>query len=107
MRGRRISRRHRDPQRARPRAFVLVVVIRLAAATDAPHERRDAEKERDRNREFLDLIIENVPAPIFVKEAADLRYVLVNRAGENFWGIARTDMIGKAAAEPALNGRNS
>ncbi|HEY4920396.1 MAG TPA: EAL domain-containing protein [Xanthobacteraceae bacterium] len=62
-------------------------------------ERRHAEKERDRNREFLDLIIENVPAPIFVKEAADLRYVLVNRAGENFWGIARTDMIGKAAAD--------
>ena len=62
-------------------------------------ERRQAEKERDRNREFLDLIIENVPAPIFVKEAKDLRYVLVNRAGENFWGIARADMIGKVAAE--------
>jgi diguanylate cyclase (GGDEF)-like protein/PAS domain S-box-containing protein len=62
-------------------------------------ERRQAEKERDRSREFLDLILENVPAPIFVKEGEDLRYVLVNRAGENFWGIARTDMIGKTASE--------
>ena len=62
-------------------------------------ERRRAEKERDRNREFLDLILENVPAPIFVKEAGDRRYVLVNRAGETFWGISRTEMLGKTSAE--------
>src|SRR5262249_11947561 len=43
-------------------------------------ERREAEKERDRNRDFLDLIIENVPATIWVKDARDGRYVLVNRA---------------------------
>src|SRR5262249_4610518 len=47
-------------------------------------ERRQAEKERDTNREFLDLILENVPAPIFVKEAGNRQYVLVNRAGETF-----------------------
>ena len=62
-------------------------------------ERRRVEQERDSNREFLDLILENVPAPIFVKNADDRRYVLVNRAGEEFWGIARADMIGKAAHE--------
>jgi diguanylate cyclase (GGDEF)-like protein/PAS domain S-box-containing protein len=62
-------------------------------------ERRRIEQERDRNREFLDLILENVPAPIFVKNADDRRYVLVNRAGEEFWGIARTDMIDKTAYE--------
>src|SRR5262249_49160837 len=39
-------------------------------------ERRHAEQERDQNREFLNLIIENVPAPIFVKEADKRRYVL-------------------------------
>jgi diguanylate cyclase (GGDEF)-like protein/PAS domain S-box-containing protein len=62
-------------------------------------ERRQAEQERDRNREFLDLILENVPAPIFVKDAADRRYVLVNRAGEEFWGISRAEMIGKTSYE--------
>jgi diguanylate cyclase (GGDEF)-like protein/PAS domain S-box-containing protein len=62
-------------------------------------ERRQAEKERDQNREFLDLILENVPAPIFVKEAGNRRYVLVNRAGETFWGISRAEMIGKTSAE--------
>ncbi len=62
-------------------------------------EQRRLERERDRSQKFLNTIIENVPAPIFVKEANDLRYVLVNRAGENFWGISRDKMIGKTSCE--------
>jgi PAS domain S-box-containing protein len=60
-------------------------------------DRRRAEQERDRNREFLDLIIDNVPATVFVKRASDRRYVLVNRAGEQFWGMPREEMLGKTA----------
>jgi PAS domain S-box-containing protein len=60
-------------------------------------DRRKAEQERDRNRECLALIIDNVPATIFVKEASDRRYVLVNRAGEKFWGMPRDEMLGKTA----------
>jgi len=62
-------------------------------------EQRRAEQERDRNRAFLDLIINNVPSAIFVKRAEDRRYVLVNGAGERFWGISREAMIGKTAEE--------
>jgi diguanylate cyclase (GGDEF)-like protein/PAS domain S-box-containing protein len=62
-------------------------------------ERRRLERERDRSQTFLNTIIENVPAPIFVKEASGLRYVLVNRAGENFWGISRDKMLGKTSSE--------
>jgi diguanylate cyclase (GGDEF)-like protein/PAS domain S-box-containing protein len=62
-------------------------------------EQRRAEQERDRNRTFLDLIIENAPVPIFVKEANERRYVLVNRAGEEFWGSSRAEMIGKTSYE--------
>jgi diguanylate cyclase (GGDEF)-like protein/PAS domain S-box-containing protein len=60
-------------------------------------ERHELEKERDRNREFLDQIIENVPSIIFVKNAGDRRYVLVNKAAENFWGVSRHSMLGKTA----------
>ena len=60
-------------------------------------ERHEIEKERDRNREFLDQIIENVPSIIFVKNAGDRRYVLVNKAAENFWGVSRANMLGKTA----------
>ena len=62
-------------------------------------EKRRVERERDENRAFLDLIIENVPSAIFVKRASDRTYVLVNRTGEQFWGRSRGAMIGKTAKE--------
>ncbi len=62
-------------------------------------ERRRAEQERDRNREFLNQIIENVPAMIIAKEAASRRIVLANRAAEAIWRIPRTEALGKTAHE--------
>jgi PAS domain S-box-containing protein len=60
---------------------------------------RRAEDERDRGKEFLDLVVENVPVTIAVKDARDLRYVLVNRAGETYYDVPRQKMIGKTAQE--------
>jgi PAS domain S-box-containing protein len=62
-------------------------------------ERRLTEVERDRNREFLDLVIENVPASILVKDGREQRYVLVNRSCENLWGVPRAQIIGKTPHE--------
>ena len=59
--------------------------------------RRRAEAERDRSQEFLHTILENVPVPILVKDANELRFVLVNRACEEFWGVGRGEMIGKTS----------
>jgi diguanylate cyclase (GGDEF)-like protein/PAS domain S-box-containing protein len=59
-------------------------------------ERRKAEKELDRTRTFLNTIVENVPATLVVRDASDHRYVLVNRAGEEFFGLPRDEMIGKS-----------
>src|ERR1700678_3822427 len=60
-------------------------------------ERRQAERERDRTKAFLDTVIENVPVTLVVKNARDHRYVLVNRAAEDLWGLSRSEMIGKVA----------
>jgi diguanylate cyclase (GGDEF)-like protein/PAS domain S-box-containing protein len=68
----------------------------VATFEDITDQRR-AERERDRNWAFLDLIINNVPSAIFVKRASDRRYVLVNGAGERFWGMPRHEMVGKTA----------
>jgi PAS domain S-box-containing protein len=45
---------------------------------------------------FLDSIIENIPAMIFVKDAEHLRYELFNRAGEALSGFKREDIFGKS-----------
>jgi len=57
--------------------------------------RSRAELESTQN--FLNTVIENVPVTIFAKDAREHRYVLVNRAGEELWGVSRKDVIGKTA----------
>src|SRR5687767_5347362 len=44
---------------------------------------------------FFESIVENVPAMIFVKTAAELRFVLFNRAGDDLLGVPRADLRGK------------
>ena len=45
--------------------------------------------------QFLDSIIENIPNMIFVKEATGLRFIRLNRAGEDLLGFPRDELIGK------------
>jgi diguanylate cyclase (GGDEF)-like protein/PAS domain S-box-containing protein len=66
----------------------------VATHEDITNQRR-AEQERDRNREFLNLVVDNIPVTTLVKDAKELRYVFVNRAGERYYGIEREKMIGK------------
>jgi diguanylate cyclase (GGDEF)-like protein/PAS domain S-box-containing protein len=66
----------------------------LVAAVDITARKR-AEDEARSAREFLSIVIENVPISIVVKDAVDLRYVLVNRAAEEFLGLSREQIIGK------------
>ncbi|MGL9619775.1 EAL domain-containing protein [Bradyrhizobium sp. U531] len=58
-----------------------------------------AEQDLLRAREFLDSIIENIPIAVFAKDAKDSRYVLLNRAGEEYYGMPREQMLGKTPEE--------
>ncbi|HLW89761.1 MAG TPA: EAL domain-containing protein [Roseiarcus sp.] len=69
----------------------------LVAAVDITQMKR-AEAEALRAREFLNTVIENVPAPIFVKNADNFQIVLVNRAAETFLGVPRVSLIGHTSA---------
>ncbi len=62
-------------------------------------EHRRAEKDRDRSQAFAATVIENVPATILVKDVRTLRYMLVNRAGEEYLGKSRDQIVGRTAAE--------
>src|SRR5262249_15123580 len=62
-------------------------------------ERWRAERQPEDTRNFLDGVVENVPSAIVVKDARTLKYVLINRAAEQFYGIPRRELIGKTAAD--------
>jgi diguanylate cyclase (GGDEF)-like protein/PAS domain S-box-containing protein len=62
-------------------------------------ERRRTEHERDRSQALANVVIENVPAAIVLKDAQTRRYVLINRAAEQYFGLPRAVMIGKLAED--------
>lgn len=58
---------------------------------------QQSEEETLQAARSLDSIIENIPGMIFVKDAATLKFVRVNRACEEVLGYSRSEMIGKSA----------
>jgi PAS domain S-box-containing protein len=66
----------------------------LACGVDVT-EHHGLENELRNANTFLDAIVENIPDMIFVKDAAELRFVLFNRAGEKLLGIPRDQMYKK------------
>ena len=67
--------------------------------------RKLAEDQLRRTQKFLDIVVENVPVPILVKEVdqadsiGNYRYSLINRATEDLFGISRDYILGKTPAE--------
>jgi diguanylate cyclase (GGDEF)-like protein/PAS domain S-box-containing protein len=58
-----------------------------------------AQRELEQARGFLDAVINHVPTPIIVKNADDLRYRLINRAAERFFGISPDAMVGRTVRD--------
>jgi PAS domain S-box-containing protein len=62
--------------------------------------RQDRSEERRHESEtFLDTIIENIPGVVFIKDAAQLRFIRLNRATEHFLGYPREQLLGKSSEE--------
>ncbi|WP_249137111.1 putative bifunctional diguanylate cyclase/phosphodiesterase [Bradyrhizobium canariense] len=78
-----------DSDRRRTDRAITLMIDEL----EQTHQR--AEQDLLRAREFLDSIIENIPIAVFAKDAKDSRYVLLNRAGEEYYGMPREEMLGK------------
>jgi PAS domain S-box-containing protein len=62
-------------------------------------ERQQAEHELQRTRAFLDVMIENLPAMLLVKDAKTGQCLYLNRAGEDLIGCERSEVIGKSVRE--------
>ncbi len=66
----------------------------IVALTDVDQRRRSEDELRS-VRNHLDLVIENLPVLVAVREAASGRFVSLNRAGEAMTGLAREQVIGR------------
>jgi PAS domain S-box-containing protein len=58
-------------------------------------DRKAAQQELGKARQFLNLVIENIPGMVYAKDAATLRFILMNKGGEQLLGYRREEMIGK------------
>ena len=62
-------------------------------------DRNASERERASTRAFLDTVIEQLPAMLFVKDSVTRRYLLLNKAGEEVIGRPASDVIGRTDRE--------
>ncbi|MBB4841282.1 diguanylate cyclase (GGDEF)-like protein/PAS domain S-box-containing protein [Sphingomonas kyeonggiensis] len=61
--------------------------------------RKQRERENAQTRLFLDTIIANLPAMLFVKDSGTRRYELLNRTGEEFIGLPASAVVGRTDRE--------
>ena len=65
-------------------------VVRLLATS------RDITRELE-TQAFLDTVVQLLPSPLLVKDAGTGRYVLINQAAEDVFGLTADDALGKNA----------
>ena len=58
-------------------------------------QRKNTEEEIRQTNQFLDSVLENIPNMIFIKDANDLRFLRINKAGEDLLGYLQEDLLGK------------
>jgi PAS domain S-box-containing protein len=76
-------------------SFVLAA-SNLVSLAHEKKERELAERTANSAQAFLDSVIENIPDMIFIKDAQSLRFVRLNKAGEELLGYSRDALIGKS-----------
>ncbi len=52
-------------------------------------------EELEKSTEYLDSLLDHIPMMVFVKDAKDLRFTHLNKAGEDLLGIDRSQVIGR------------
>src|SRR5258708_6959356 len=68
---------------------------RVTEITTTLAELATSEQESRKNRDFFESIIENIPNMVFLKEARELRFFRMNKAGHRLLGYSPEDLLGK------------
>ncbi len=71
----------------------------LLGMSEDETERRRSDDAIRATRDFLEATLDHIPAMIFCKEVPDLRYTLLNRTGEYYFGLPREQVIGRVDQE--------
>ncbi|HWR41026.1 MAG TPA: cache domain-containing protein [Patescibacteria group bacterium] len=94
--------------------MLCLLVVAVFTATKQLHTELEEAKNQlektvlSRNEElqksyrFTELVVENIPDAIFVKDAKDLSCVRINKAAEELLGHSRTEIVGNANANLLL-----
>ncbi len=99
-----LGERRYDETNALPGVFRTRVAPLMRATARRAHPREPHRSGRcglsatcvSKANEFLDAIVENIPAMVFVKEAKELSLrERINRAGEKLLGVTREALLGK------------
>jgi PAS domain S-box-containing protein len=97
------NRRERERAEAEVRRLNAELEARVVERTQQLASANEAlarhEAELSKTTAFLDSIVENLPAMVFVKDAVDRRFVLFNRAGEELLGMSRAEILGRTARD--------
>ncbi|QWV97170.1 PAS domain S-box protein [Geomonas nitrogeniifigens] len=72
----------------RDRAYVLAVARDIT-------QRRAVEEALRQSEEFLKNIVDHIPAMVFAKDAQQLRFITINKYGEELLGFSRKEILGK------------
>jgi len=71
-------------------------IVGLTVTSRNITERKQAEQNLLASERFLNTAFENIPNMIFVKDAKDLRFVRINKAGADLLGYSSEELIGKS-----------
>jgi PAS domain S-box-containing protein len=58
-------------------------------------ERKNNEKAMFQEKRLFEYVVESLPVMLFLKDAKELRFALMNRTGEKLLGITKEELLGK------------
>ncbi len=73
----------------RDKAYVLAVARDITT-------RRAVEEALRQSEEFLKNVVDHIPAMVFAKDAVKLRFITINKYGEELLGFSRKEILGRS-----------
>ncbi|WP_173050790.1 ATP-binding protein [Nitrospira sp. KM1] len=76
-------------------ATLWILAGLLYVDSRARRSRQQTEETLRQTTAFVESLFEHLPNMVFVKDAKDLRFVRVNKAGEDLMGLSRAELVGR------------